>query len=373
MYHAGWAWAGGTPYRSTKLVGAHFGGTRNPMAVSWPNGIKADPAARPQFHHVIDIVPTIYELTKITPPNMVNGFPQDSFDGVSMVYTFGDAKAPGTRKTQFFDIMASRGIYHDGWFASAMGPREPWVGGMPKGAKEWSPEKDQWELYNLNDDWSQANDLAAKMPEKLAEMKDLFLLESAKNKNLPIGGGLWSTAIVHPEDAPRSSVTAWTFEGAMTRMSESAAPKLGIVDTVVSMEVDVPANANGVLYALGGFGGGLTCYVKDGVLHYEFNQFEVLRTKIQSKGKLPTGKVEVQVESKLVAKVGGPMDITLKVNGEVVGQGQVPTAISLHFTTNESFDIGSDTSSPVSLAYFDQAPFAFNGTIGTTKISYPKK
>ncbi len=119
MYHAGWAWAGSTPYKSTKLVGAHFGGTRQPMAVSWPNRIKADPTARPQFHHVVDIVPTIYELTKITPPRVVNGFEQDSIDGVSMVYALGDAKAPGTRKTQFFDIMASRGIYHDGWFASA--------------------------------------------------------------------------------------------------------------------------------------------------------------------------------------------------------------------------------------------------------------
>jgi arylsulfatase A-like enzyme len=373
MYHAAWAWAGSTPYKSTKLVGAHFGGTRQPMAVAWPKGIKADATPRSQFHHVIDVVPTIYEATKITPPNMVNGFPQDSIDGVSMAYTFAEAKAEGQRRTQFFDIMASRGIYHDGWFASAMGPREPWVGGMPKGAKEWSPEKDQWELYNLNEDWSQATDLAAKLPDKLAEMKDLFLIESTKNKNLPIGGGLWSTAIMHPEDAPRSSITEWTFEGAMTRMSESAAPKLGIVDTLVSMDLDVPANANGVLYALGGFGGGLTVYVNDGVLIYEYNQFEVLRTKIQSKGKLPTGKVKLEVESKLAGRVGGAMDITLKVNGEVVGQGRVPTAISLHFTTNESFDIGSDTNSPVSLAYFDQAPFAFNGTIGTTKVAYPKK
>jgi len=373
MYHAAWAWAGSTPYRSTKLVGAHFGGTRQPMAVAWPKGIKADAAPRAQFHHVIDVVPTIYEAAKITPPNSVNGFPQDSIDGVSMAYTFADAQAKGQRRTQFFDIMASRGIYHDGWFASAMGPREPWVGGMPKGAKEWSPEKDQWELYNLNEDWSQANDLAAKMPGKLAEMKDLFLIESTKNKNLPIGGGLWSTALMHPEDAPRSSITEWTFEGAMTRMSESAAPKLGIVDTLVSMELDLPANANGVLYAVGGFGGGLTLYVKDGVLTYEYNQFEVLRTKIQSKGKLPAGKVKLEVESKLADRVGGPMDITLKVNGETVGQGRVPTAISLHFTTNESFDIGSDTNSPVSLAYFDQAPFAFNGTIGTTKVAYPKK
>lgn len=373
MYHAAWAWAGSTPYRSTKLVGAHFGGTRQPMAVAWPKGIKADATPRAQFHHVIDVVPTIYEATKITPPNMVNGFPQDSIDGVSMAYTFTDAQAEGQRRTQFFDIMASRGIYHDGWFASAMGPREPWVGGMPKGAKEWSPEKDQWELYNLNEDWSQANDLAGKMPAKLAEMKDLFLIESTKNKNLPIGGGLWSTALMHPEDAPRSAIAEWTFEGAMTRMSESAAPKLGIVDTLVSMDLDVPANATGVLYALGGFGGGLTLYVKDGVLTYEYNQFEVLRTKIQSKGKLPTGKVKLEVQSKLADRVGGPMDITLKVNGDVVGQGRVPTAISLHFTTNESFDIGSDTNSPVSLAYFDQAPFAFNGTIGTTKVAYPKK
>ena len=161
MYHAGWAWAGSTPYKGTKLMGAYFGGIRQPMAVAWPKVIKPDTTPRPQFHHVIDIVPTIYELTKITPPRVVNGFEQDSFDGVSMVYAFGDPKAPGTRKTQFFDIMASRGIYHDGWFASAPGPREPWVGGMPKGVKEWSPLTDKWELYNINEDWSQANDLAA--------------------------------------------------------------------------------------------------------------------------------------------------------------------------------------------------------------------
>jgi arylsulfatase len=373
MYHAGWAWAGGTPYKSTKLVGAHFGGTRNPMAVSWPKGIKADATARPQFHHVIDVVPTIYEAVKITPPRVVNGFEQDTFDGVSMVYTFADAKAPGTRKTQFFDIMASRGIYHDGWFASALGPREPWVGGLPKGAKEWTPDKDRWELYNLNEDWSQANDLAAAMPQKLAEMKDVFLMESVRNKNLPIGGGLWSTALKHPEDAPRSSVTEWTFEGPMTLMSESAAPKVGIVDTVVSMDVDLPANASGVLYALGGFSGGLTVYVKEGVVTYEYNQFIVQRTKISSKGKLPVGKARIEVVSKLASKVGGAMDITIKVDDKVVAQGQVPTAISLHFTTNESFDIGSDTSSPVSLDYYDQAPFAFNGKIGQTVVRYPKQ
>ena len=133
-----------------------------------PRGIKPDATPRSQFHHVIDIVPTIYEVTKITPPRVVNGVPQDSIDGVSMAYTFADAKAKGRRTTQFFDIMGSRGIYHDGWFACTFGPRTPWVPGLPKGIGEWSPEKDTWELYNLDEDWSQADDLAAKMPEKLA-------------------------------------------------------------------------------------------------------------------------------------------------------------------------------------------------------------
>ena len=343
------------------------------MAVSWPKKIKADTTPRPQFHHVNDIVPTIYEVLGIKSPSVVNGVPQDSFDGVSMAYTFADAKAEGQKTTQFFDIMASRGIYHNGWFASARGPREPWVGGIPKGIREWSPLTDNWELYHLDEDWSQANDLAEKEPNKLQEMKALFLSESAKNKNLPIGGGLWSTALYHPEDAPASHLTEWTFDAPLAGMPESAAPKLEKVSSRVSMEVDVPENANGVLYALAGFSGGITCYVKDSILCYEFNLFEVQRTKVRSKDKLPTGKVQIEVESKLAGKIGGPMDITLRANGAVVGQGQVPAAMSLHFTSNATFDIGTDLDSPVSLDYFDQAPFKFNGAIGATKIQYLKK
>ena len=269
--------------------------------------------------------------------------------------------------------MGSRGIYHDGWFASAFGPREPWVGGIPKGARDWSPLTDRWELYNIDKDWSQANDLAESNPQKLAQMKDLFLVESTKNKNLPIGGGLWSTALFHPEDAPSSPLTEWTFEGPMNRIPEPVAPKLGKVDSLVSMDVVVPANANGVLYALAGFSGGVTCFVKDGVLNYEFNLFTIQRTKIKAAGKLPTGKVKIEVESKLVDRIGGAMNVTLKVNGAVVAQGQVPAAMSLHFTSNATFDIGSDLDSPVSLDYFDQAPFPFNGKIGATKITYLRK
>jgi arylsulfatase len=371
MYHAGWAWAGSTPYRSTKLVAAHFGGTRQPMAVSWPKGIKADATPRPQFHHVIDIAPTIYDLLKITPPREVNGVPQDSIDGVSMTYTFADSKAKGQRLTQFFDIMASRGIYHDGWFASAFGPRFPWVPGMPKGIETWSPENDKWELYNLDEDWSQADDLAAKMPEKVEQMKSLFLIESTKNKNLPIGGGLWTG--LHPEDGPATPYTEWKFSGAITRMPEFNAPKLGGKSSSrVTMEVDVPDKAEGVLYALGGFSGGLTCYVKDGVLCYEYNMFEIERTKLKARAKLPVGKVTIEVESKL-AKPGAPMDVTMKVNGAVVAEGKVPITVPGWFTGNDCLDLGSDLGSPVSNDYFDQAPFAFNGTLGTTKIEHLKK
>ena len=269
--------------------------------------------------------------------------------------------------------MASRSIYQNGWMDSARGPREPWVGGIPPGIREWSPLTDKWELYHIDEDWSQSNDLAEKMPEKLEEMKALFLTESAKNKNLPIGGGLWSTALYHPEDAPGAALTEWTFDHPITGMPESAAPKLGKNSSIVTMDVDVPENANGVLYALAGFSGGVTCYVKDGFLCYEFNLFEIQRTKLKSNDKLPIGKIKVEVESKLVDKIGGAMDVSLKVNGKQVTQGRVPAAMSLHFTSNATFDIGTDLDSPVSLDYYDQAPFAFNGTIGTTEIKYSKK
>jgi len=153
-------------------------------------------------------------------------------------------------------------------------------------------------------------------------------------------------------------------------MPEASAPKLGKVSNIVSMDVDVPANANGVLYALGGFSGGLTTYVKDGVLSYEYNLFEIDRIKIRAQEKLPVGKVKIDVESKLAASLGGPMNVTLKVNDKVVAKGQVPRTAAFHFTANDCLDLGSDLGSPVSLDYFDQAPFAFNGTLGTTKITY---
>lgn len=370
MYHAGWAWAGSTPYKSTKLVGAHFGGIRQPMAVAWPKVIQHDDTPRSQFHHVNDVVPTIYEILGITPPSVVHGVPQGPIDGVSLAYTFADPKAKGRKPTQFFDIMGSRGIYHEGWFASAFGPRTPWVpGGVD--LSSWNPETDTWELYKLDEDWTQGNDLAAKMPEKLAAMKSLFLVESAKNQNLPIGGGLWT--LTHPGDIPATPYTDWTFSGPISRMPEFAAPKLGKMNNVVSLEVEVPADANGVLYALGAFSGGLTCFVKDGVLSYEYNLFEIERTQIKANGKLAAGKAMIEVETKLLApRPGSPAQITIKVNGQEVATGKVPRTAPMAFTANDCLDFGSDLGSPVSLDYFDQAPFKFNGTFGTSTVKYIK-
>jgi arylsulfatase len=370
MYHAGWAWAGSTPYQHTKLIASHFGGTRNPMSVRWPAKIKPDAAPRAQFHHVNDIVPTIYEILGITPPSVVSGIPQDPFDGISLAYTFGDAKAKGRKITQYFEIMGSRAIYHDGWMASAFGPRTPWLPGLPAGIHEWTPDKDKWELYNLEQDWSQANDLADKMPARLEDLKQMFLIEATKNKVLPIGGGLWVVAL-HPELRITPPYKEWTFAGNMTRMPEFTAPALGNRNNIVTIDADIPPNANGVLYALGAFSGGLTVYVKDGRLHYEYNLFEIQRTRISSKQNLPVGRVKIEVETAYaVRKPAGPLNVTMKVNGTVVAKGQVPISAPLLFTANDCLDIGTDLGSPVSLDYFDKAPFAFNGKIDEVKVKY---
>ncbi|WP_346839946.1 arylsulfatase [Microbulbifer sp. SAOS-129_SWC] len=197
MYHAGWAWAGSSPYQGTKLLASYFGGTRNPLAVRWPAKIKPDSTPRSQFLHVNDVVPSIYDILGITPPRVVNGIPQDIFDGVSFAGTFNDADAKVAKPTQYFDIMGSRGIYHNGWMASAVGPRLPWLAGTPKNILQWTPDQDRWQLYDLTKDWSQADDLAGKMPAKLADLKDLFLIELTRNKGLPVGGGMW-IPIFHP-------------------------------------------------------------------------------------------------------------------------------------------------------------------------------
>ena len=367
MYHAGWAWAGSTPFRSTKLVAAHFGGTRNPMVISWPKGIKPDRTPRSQFHHVNDIVPTLYEVIGIEQPNEVNGFKQDPMDGVSMAYTFSEPKAPARKKTQYFENNASRGIYHDGWFACAFGPFVPWD--TPSTAarlKSWDANNDAWELYDLSNDFSQAHDLAAQEPERLAKMKELFLAEARANKALPIGGGLWTR--FHPEDVISSPYRSWRFDATTTRMPEFAAPALGKRSNHVVIDVKVGEAASGVLYALGGASGGVTVYMDKGQLVYEYNMLIIERTQAKSEAKISAGRHRIEVDE-TIARPGAPATVVLKVDGQDVAHATVKRTVPGAFTASETLDVGVDLGSPVSLDYFDRAPFHFTGKIEKVAIN----
>ncbi len=366
MYHAGWAWAGSTPFRSTKLVAAHFGGTRNPMVVSWPKRIKPDVSPRSQFHHVNDITPTIYEILGIRPPKVMDGFKQDPIDGVSMVYTFADAKVPGRKKTQYFENNGSRGIYHDGWYACTFGPFIPWdTPGSTARLKDWDANTDVWELYNLTKDFSQADDLAGKEPQRLAKMKKLFLAEAKANKALPIGGGLWTR--FHPEDVLATPYTSWRFDGTTARMPEFTAPGLGKKSNTVTIDLEVVANASGVLYALGGASGGLALYMDKGELVYEYNMMIIERYTARSKEKLMPGRHKIEADT-LIEKPGAPAEVVLKVDGKEVARTTVKRTVPAAFTASETFDVGVDLGSPVSLDYLDRRPFAFNGKIKEVKV-----
>ena len=372
MYHASWAWAGSTPFKGTKLVASTLGGTRQPLAVSWPQKIEADPKMRSQFHHVNDIAPTIYEILNITPPKVVNGFTQDTLDGVSMAYTFNNAKAEGQKHTQFFDIMGSRAIYKDGWMAGTFGPRVPWSATNP-GMATWTPNKDVWELYNLKEDFTQANDLARKYPQKLEELKNNFMEESRANKNLPIGGALYT--MIHPDKMLVNPATEYNYKSVITRIPEFTAPRLASRNNNLTIDVKNPDNANGVLFAMGGFGGGVSLFIQDGYLHYEYNAFEIERTKLKSAEKLPIGDLKIEVKLNKKPSVDGIKhlssgDLQILVNGKAIAQGTIPKLVSFGFTVNETFDIGSDVGSPVSSAYYDQAPFAYNGKINNLNVKY---
>jgi len=361
--------AGDTPLKYTKLIASHFGGTRNPMAVSWPAHIKQDKTPRSQFHHVNDIVPTVYEILGIKPPKVVDGFQQDSIDGVSMVYTFTDAKAPARKHTQYFDNNGSRGIYHDGWYACTFGPLTPWLTVSP-GLDTWDSSQDVWELYNLNSDFSQAENLAAKEPKRLEELKALFLKEAKENKVFPIGAGIWLR--IHPEDRIKTPYTSWQFDATTTRMPEFTAPGLGRESNHVTVDADLGENASGVLYALGGASGGLTLYMDNGELVYEYNMMIIEHYTARSKGKLAPGKRKIEVAT-TIAKPGAPAEVVLAVDGSEVARTTVKRTVPAAFTASETFDVGVDLGSPVSMAYFDRRPFPFTGEIGSVTVEVDKQ
>ena len=366
MYHAAWAWAGNTPFKYTKLVASHFGGTRNPMVISWPQGIKHDQTPRPQFHHVNDIVPTLYEIIGIKPPQVVDGFKQDPLDGVSMVYTFADAQAPGHKQTQYFENNGSRGIYHDGWYACTFGPLTPWLTTNP-GLATWDANKDVWELYNLTSDYSQADDLAAREPARLAKMKELFLAEAKANQVFPIGAGLWTR--LHPEDRIQSPYTSWVFDATTTRMPEFTAPGLGRQSNRVSIDAELGPEASGVIYALGGASGGLTLFMDKGHLVYEYNLMIIERYRARTEAELAPGRHKIDVTTTLTEKRPlSPAEVVLTVDGKEMARTTVKRTVPGAFTASETFDVGVDLGSPVSLDYSDRAPFPFTGKIGTVAV-----
>ena len=256
-------------------IASHFGGTRNPLVISWPKGIKPDKTPRPQFHHVNDIAPTIYDILGIKPPEVVDGWKQLPIDGVSMTYTFADPNAPGRKLTQYFENNGSRAIYHDGWIAAAFGPLIPWLPVTP-GLDTWDANKDRWELYDIRHDFSEADDLADKEPERLAEMKKLFLAEAEGQPGL--SGRRRPVDPPAPGGPGRKSPTP---TGTSTRprpgCPNSRGRAWGAKATASSWTWRSAQNASGVLYALGGIGGGLTLYMDKGQLVYEYNMMMIER------------------------------------------------------------------------------------------------
>lgn len=370
IYHHGWAYAGASPFQGTKLVAAHLGGTRTPMVISWPKKIKHDGKVRSQFHHVNDIAATIYDILGITPPKIVNGVEQQPLDGVSMVYTFNQPGAETTKKTQYFEVLGSRGVYHEGWFAGTFGPRVPWSTDLT-GVFNWEPEKDEWELYNLTDDYSQSKNLAAQNPEKLVELKMLFDKEAAENHVYPIGASFY-TSFFSPSELPSSTLTEWTFFEGQDRIPESMTPKfVSGRNSLAVIDAEIAKNAEGILFALGGISSGFTVYMDKGFLKAEYNAMTLNRYKISSASPIPTGKVRIEVETKYDTKERmAPATVTFVVNGKQVGQGRIERSVPAGHCAAETFDVGVDLGSPVSLDYYDRAPFRFNGKIEKINIRY---
>ncbi len=369
MYHHGWAYSGASPFQGTKLVAAYMGGTRTPLVISWPKKIKHDGKVRSQFHHVNDIASTLYEVLGITPPKTVNGVEQQPLDGTSMVYTFDNPEAETTKQTQYFEIMGSRGVYHEGWFAGVFGPKAPWSGDM-SGVINWTPETDEWELYDLTQDFSQSRNLAEQNPEKLAELKTLFAEEATANHVYPIGASLY--AFFSPHELPSSPLTEWSLYEGQERIPESMAPKFTSGrNSLAVIDAEIAENAEGVLFAVGGISAGFTVYMDKGFLKAEYNAMTLNRYKIASESTIPTGKVRMEVEIDFDSQERmAPATVTLRVNGKQVGQGRVERSVPAAFTASETFDVGKDLGSSVALDYFDRAPFAFNGTINRINIRY---
>jgi arylsulfatase len=363
-YAAGWAIAGDTPFTWAKQVASSYGGTRNGMVIHWPKGITAKGELRSQWHHAIDIAPTILEAAGLPEPKSVNGTPQTPIEGVSLAYTFADPKAPSRHTTQYFEIFGNRAIYHDGWLAGTV-HRAPW---------EFKPrttlENDTWELYDTRTDFSLANDLAAENPEKLKELQDLFLKEAVKYSVLPLDDRTLerlNAALVGRPDLMAGRTSLTVYQG-MTGMSENVFINVKNRSHTITAEVEIPKQgANGVLLAQAGRFGGWSLHIKDGRPTYTYNWLGLQRYTVAAQQPLPAGKATIRFE---FTYDGGGLGKggtgTLFVNGKQVAAGRIEQTECCTYSADEGADVGADEGTPVTEAY--KVPFKFTGKIASVTI-----
>ncbi|MCD2441074.1 arylsulfatase [Agromyces sp. SYSU K20354] len=357
-YAVGWAHAMDTPYQWTKQVASHWGGTRTGMIVRWPNGFDAEDEVRSQFHHVIDIAPTILEAAGLPEPTSVNGIEQRPMDGVSMRYAFDDPAAAERRTTQYFEMFCNRGIYHDGWTAVTR-HSTPWVNApMP------ALDEDVWELYGTAD-WSQARDLAASRPDKLEELKALWLEVARRNNVLPLDDRRIERFDAGMAGRPQLVRGGrQLLSGGMRRLSEGSVLNLKNASHAVTAEIEVPpAGANGVVVAQGGAFGGWSLYAVDGTPRYCYNLMGLRRFVTSGSAPLAPGVRQLRVEFDYDGGgLGKGGTVHLYVDGAPVGEGRVDATVPLIFSADETVDLGCDTGSPVSADY-TSASSTFTGTV----------
>src|SRR6185295_18925550 len=364
-YAVGWAHAMDTPYQWTKQVASHWGGTRNGTIVHWPNGYQARGEVRTQFHHVIDVAPTVLDAAGLPEPTSVNGIPQKPIEGTSMRYSFDDPDAAERRERQYFEMFCNRGIYDNGW-AAVTRHSTPWMMGA-----ELPPfQDDVWELYDTSTDWSQAHDLAAEMPDKLAELKQVWLEEARKHNVLPLDDR--RVERFNADLVGRPTLIAGTSQllfGGMGRLTEASVVNIKNKSHAVTAEVVVPkSGAEGVIVAQGGAFAGWSLYAKDGKPTYCYNLLGLQRFKVAGGAAIPSGTHQVRME---FAYDGGGLakggTVTLYVDGDEVGEGRVEGTVPMIFSGDETADVGSDTASPVSDDY-GPGDNVFNGEVAWVQI-----
>jgi arylsulfatase len=363
---AGWSVALDAPFGWMKQVASDFGGTRNGMVVYWPKGIKAKNEIRTQFSHVIDVAPTILQVAGLPEPKTVNGTRQIPMEGVSMAYTFNDAKAKDRHTTQYFEIAGNRAIYHDGWFARTV-HRAPWE---PK--PRHPLQSDVWELYDTRADFSLASDLAARHPDKLAKMQALFMQEAAKRYVLPLDDRVFERALASAVGRPdvMGGRTSLTLAEGMAGMFENVFINVKNKSKTITAEIEVPASgANGTILAQGGRFGGWSLYVKDGIPAYDYNFLGLMRSSISATKPLAAGKATIRFD---FAYDGGGLGKggtgTLFVNDEQVAQGRIEHTQAMMFSADETADVGIDLGTPVVEAIGAEQKSRFTGHIPKVTI-----